>query len=207
MQKSLVLYWQQFLDPSFRDNELFDKEVPVGDFVAINWLLMMIKTAYVLVLTYLGAIAPKFLTSLGNVSAPTVMEVMNVNIKRVSVFISLLEVVFFPIAFYFLYKLWVAMVSFFAEVFEYDNDDIKKACRLVVKRSYAVNFLFLIPIVGGGLSVLAQGLFLYLGMKGRLGFTNLQAILVLMVPLVILGCLAIFLLSYIFFIFSLMFAA
>lgn len=207
MQKSLLLYWQQFLDPSFRDNELADKEVPVGEFVAINWILMMVKTAYVLILTYLGAIAPKFLTSLGSVSTPTMMEVMNINLKRVGIFISLLEVVFFPIAFYFLYKLWVAMMRFFADVFEYESDDMRKACRLVVKRSYAVNFLFLIPIVGGGLSILAQGLYLYLGMKGRLGFTNLQAILVLMVPLVILGCLAIFLLSYIFFIFSLMFAA
>ncbi len=207
MQKSLFTYWQQFLDPSFKNNELFDKEVPVGDFVAINWILMMVKTAYVLIMTYLGAIAPKFLTSIGNVSAPSMMEILNLNLKRVSVFVSLLEVVFFPIAFYFLYKLWVAMMSFFAEVFEYETEDVKKACRLVVKRSYAVNFLFLIPIVGGGLSVLAQGLYLYLGMKGRLGFTNLQALLVLMVPLVILGCLAIFLLSYVFFIFSLLFAA
>lgn len=206
MQKSLTIYWQQFLDPSFKDNDLFDKEISVGNFVALNWLLMMVKTAYALILTYLGVIAPKYLSSLGNVSTPSVMEAVNINLKRVSVFVSLLEVVFFPIAFYFLYKLWVAMISFFAEVFEYESEDIKKACRLVVKRSYAVNFLYLVPIIGGGLSVLAQGLFLYLGMKGRLGFTNLQAILVLMVPLVILGCLAIFLLSYLFFIFSLMFA-
>lgn len=207
MQKSLAIYWQQFLDPSFKDNELFDKEIPVGEFVAINWILMMVKTLYVLVLTYLGAVAPKFFASLGASSTPTVMQMMNINIKRVSIFITLLEVVFFPIAFYFLYKLWVAMLSFFADVFEYEQEDIKKACRLVVKRSYSVNFLFLLPIIGGGLSILAQGLYLYLGMKGRLGFSNLQAILVLMVPLVILGCLAIFLLSYIFFIFSLMFAA
>lgn len=207
MFKSLSLYWQQFLDPSFRDNEILDREVPIGDFVVINWLLMMVKTSYVLILTYLGALAPKFLTDLGSSSAPSVMAMMNVNVKRISIFLTLLEVVLFPIAFYFLYKLWVTMVKFFADVFEYDKEDVLKASRLVVKRSYTVNFLFLIPVVGEGLSVLAQGLYLYLGMKGRLGFTNLQAILVLMVPLVILGCLAILLLSYIFFIFSLLFTA
>ncbi len=204
---SLKLFWNHFLDPSFKDVELFDREIKKGEFIVINWLLMMVKTFYIIFFTYLGAKAPEFLTELSGAKAPVMLESFNVSLQKISIFITLLEVVIFPIAFYFLYKLWVMMLIFFAEVFEYEKDDLKKACRQVIKRSYSANFLFLLPFVGGGLSVLLQGLYLYLGMKGRLNFTNLQALLVLMVPLVILGCLAILLISYLFFIFSLFFGS
>ncbi len=207
LQASIKLYWFQFLDPSFRDLEIREKEISRFDFLIINWLLAMVKTFYVLGIVLFGAFAPQFFGFSSLQNSGGFFRGMNFNTERLSIFFALLELVVFPVALYFLYRFWVALLKFFAELFEYDKEDILEACRQVAKRSYTVNFLFLLPIVGSSLSIFAQGLYLYLGMKNRLEFTNMQAILVLFVPLFLLVCLLILAVSYMIFIFSTLFSA
>lgn len=204
MTRSLSVFFSTFMHPARkeRDGERSDFFEVLG----YSWGLHFIYAFYSVAAIYLGIMSYEYLSSSKDFTH-ILFQTLNVKFQKISLFSALLEAIFYPFIFQFMHKFWTFLINFYAQIFDFEEDAEHTEEALiedVVTTSFTSNLLLLIPIFGSVLSTIAQGLYLYTGLKAKLSFTNTQAFLVLITPLFILFLVLILIASYFLFLISLL---
>lgn len=227
---ALYNFFQCFLHPikisrdwrTKRHDEREEEFLPLVDVVVSAWMIKAIYTFYALLWPFLGFHFFNYYQKGPPSWALGLDELLGFNIHILGFgalfFWLLFRLALFPITLFFYAKFWFVIVRFFCGLFltgrraedshlevyrpEFSEEQMNKMSKEVVHLSLTTYTLHLIPIFGKRLTHLAQIFYLYLGLRKNIGMTNLQSIIVILSPLLLLGSLlALWLLSLTMFLF------
>lgn len=105
--------------------------------------------------------------------------------QRINIIIIIANVVFFPLIAFLYTRLWSWVISFFVFLFDRQDSDATGIDQ-VVNGSLSSNTFLLIPIFGPVIKKFAMLVHLFAGLKNNIGLSNLQSIVVLLSPLLIM---------------------
>lgn len=201
MIHSLTLYFQTFLRPTQRSVE--GERISYFEVMGISWSLHMIYAFYSIFALYLGIKSYEYLSNSADFSH-LLFESINVTFQKISLMMTLFEVIFYPFIFQFGFKFWAYVLRFYAQIFEYDGErSLDIEIEELLNSIFTANFFLIIPIFGNILSILTMGYYLFSGLRAKLGFTRVQAFLVLLTPLFLMFLTTILVASYFTFLISL----
>ena len=201
MIQSLSLFFQTFLRPTHRSVE--GERLTYFEVMGISWSLHLIYAFYSVFALYLGVVSYEYLSKSENFTH-LLFESMAVTSQKVSLMMTLVQVIFYPFIFQFAFKFWSYLLRFYAEIFHYQGErELEVEIEELLNSIFTANIFLIIPIFGSVLSTLAQGYYLFIGLCSKLGFTRTQAFLVLLTPLFLMFVLTILVASYFLFVLSL----
>ncbi len=201
MIHSLTLYFQTFLRPTQRSVE--GERISYFEVMGISWSLHMIYAFYSIFALYLGIRSYEYLSNSADFSH-LLFESINVTFQKISLMMTLFEVIFYPFIFQFGFKFWAYVLRFYAQIFEYDGErSLDIEIEELLNSIFTANIFLIIPIFGNVLSILTMGYYLFSGLRAKLGFTRVQAFLVLLTPLFLMFLTTILVASYFTFLISL----
>lgn len=194
MIHSLGLYFQTFLKPTQRSVD--GERISYFEVMGISWSLHMVYAFYSIFALYLGVVSYEYLSSSADYTH-LLFESFSVTAQKISLMMTLVQVIFYPFIFQFAFKFWAYLLRFFAQIFEYDGDrELDVEIEELLNSIFTANIFLIIPIFGNVLSTLAQTYYLFIGVRTKLGFTRVQAFLVLMTPLFLMFLITILIASY-----------
>ncbi|AUN97272.1 hypothetical protein DOM21_15295 [Bacteriovorax stolpii] len=201
MIHSLNLYFQTFLKPTQRSVD--GERISYFEVMGISWSLHMIYAFYSIFALYLGIRSYEYLSNSADFSH-LLFESINVTFQKISLMMTLFEVIFYPFIFQFGFKFWAYVLRFYAQIFEYDGErSLDIEIEELLNSIFTANIFLIIPIFGNVLSILTMGYYLFSGLRAKLGFTRVQAFLVLLTPLFLMFLTTILVASYFTFLISL----
>lgn len=201
MIHSLNLYFQTFLKPTKRSVD--GERITYFEVMGISWSLHMIYAFYSIFAIYLGVISYEYLSNSKDFTH-LLFESVNVTFQKISLMMTLFEVIFYPFIFQFGFKFWAYVLRFYAQIFEYDGErELDIEIEELLNSIFTANIFLIIPIFGNVLSILTQAYYLFIGLRAKLGFTRVQAFLVLLTPLFLMFLTTILVASYFTFLISL----
>lgn len=201
MIHSLNLYFQTFLRPTKRSVD--GERISYFEVMGISWSLHMIYAFYSIFALYLGIKSYEYLSNSQDFTH-LLFESFNVTFQKISLMMTLFEVIFYPFIFQFGFKFWAYVLRFYAQIFEYDGErELDVEVEELLNSIFTANIFLIIPIFGNVLSILTQTYYLFIGLRAKLGFTRVQAFLVLITPLFLMFLLTILIASYFTFLISL----
>ncbi len=203
MINTLTVFFSTFIHPTRKKSE--GERSQFLEVLGVSWSLHLLNALYSVAAIYLGILSYEYLSTSKDFTH-MLFQTLNVKFQKFSMMSLLFQVIFYPFIFQFAHKFWIFLIKFYASIFDYHADTEHNEDDLiddVVTTSFTTNLLLVIPIFGSVLSTLAQGLYLFTGLKTKLSFTNTQAFLVLITPLFILFLVGILIASYFVFLISL----
>jgi hypothetical protein len=200
MLESLKLYFTTFVNPWGEQAQ--GRKISYIEVLGISWALHLIYTFYSVFAVFLGIKSYEYFSSSEDFSH-LILNSFSFSFQKMGLFVQLATVILYPVFFHFTYKFWIYLLKFYEQVFDM-NDDITESSADIVNAMYTSNIFLLIPIAGSLCSSLAQIFLLYRGVIRKLNFTKTQGFLVLMTPFFLIFIFAILIVSYVFFLFSLL---
>ncbi len=196
MINTITVFFSTFIHPTRTSSS--GERSQFLEVLGVSWALHLLNVIYSIAAIWLGIMSYEYLSTSKDFTH-MLFQSLNIKYQKFSMMSLLLQVIFYPFIFQFAHKFWIFLIKFYASIFDYNEntehheDDLIED---VVTTSFTVNLLLIIPIFGSVLSIIAQGLYLFTGLKTKLSFTNTQAFLVLITPLFILFLLGILIASY-----------
>lgn len=198
---SLSLYFQTFMHPTKRSMD--GERISYFEVMGITWSLHLLYAFYSVFALYLGVVSYEYLSSSESFTH-LMFASMAVTSQKITLMMTLAQVIFYPFVFQFGFKFWAYILRFYAQIFEYDGDrELDIEIEELLNSIYTANLFLIIPIFGNFLSFITQAYYLFIGLRSKLGFTRAQAVLVLMTPLFLIFFLTILVVSYFMFLISL----
>ena len=205
MIQSLSLFFQTFLAPSKRSVE--GESISYFEVMGISWALHIIYAFYSIFALYLGIVSYEYISN-SQTYTHLIFESFSLTTQKISLIMTIAQVIFYPFIFQFAFKFWVYLLSFFAQIFAYEGErELEVEIEELLNSVFTTNIFLIIPIFGSVLSTIAQGYYMFVGVRAKLGFTKTQAILVLMTPLFLMFLITILIASYFAFLISLLLSA
>jgi hypothetical protein len=168
---------QQGLRPDNNTVSLFgnsrERKLSFEDCLGVSWFYTFIQAFYALLIIYLGI---EFFRL-----EDEVVLITKQNKSIVKIFFVILEVVLFPIAFWFYTKFWSNIISLFCRLF--DREDIADRGQSLVIHAMSCHVLLIFPFFGKVFTQVAQAIYIYQGLRINLGFNVYQSLAVLIFPL------------------------
>lgn len=194
MIQSLSLFFQTFLAPTKRSVE--GERISYFEVMGISWALHIVYAFYSIFALYLGIVSYEYLSNSQSYTH-LLFESFSLTTQKISLMMTLVQVIFYPFIFQFAFKFWAYLLRFFAQIFDYDGDrELDVEIEELLNSIFTTNIFLIIPIFGSVLSTMAQAYYLFIGLRAKLGFTRVQAILVLMTPLFLMFLITILIASY-----------
>ncbi|MBC7714945.1 MAG: hypothetical protein H7177_16485 [Rhizobacter sp.] len=202
MIETFSLYFQTFLHPT---HKLEDGErIGYLEIMGISWSLHLIYAFYSIFAMYLGVISYEYVSSSQSFTH-LISDSISVTFQKISLMMTLFEVIFYPFLFQLGFKFWALILRFYAQIFEYSGErSLDTEIEELLNSIFAANIFLIIPIFGNVLSLITMACYLFVGLKAKLNFTGTQAFLVLITPLFIMFILTILIASYFTLLISLM---
>jgi hypothetical protein len=202
MIQSLSLFFQTFLTPTKRSVE--GERITYFEVMGISWALHLVYAFYSIFALYLGIVSYEYLSSSQSYTH-LLFESFSVTTQKISLMMTLVQVIFYPFIFQFAFKFWAYLLRFFAQIFDYDGErELDVEIEELLNSIFTANIFLIIPIFGNVLSTLAQSYYMFIGLRAKLGFTRAQVILVLMTPLFLMFLITVLIASYFTLLFSLL---
>lgn len=202
MIHSLNLYFLTFLRPTQRSVD--GERISYFEVLGISWTLHLIYAFYSIFAIYLGITSYEYLSSSQDFGH-LLFESVNVTFQKIALMTTLSEVIFYPFIFQFGFKFWAYVLKFYAQIFDYDGDrELEVEIEELLNSIFTANIFLIIPIFGNVLSFMTQAYYLFIGLRAKLGFTRLQAFLVLITPLFLIFLSTILIASYFTFLFTML---
>jgi len=202
MVESLSLYFNAFRHFPTEDGE---RKISFLELMGLSWAMHIIYAFYSVFALYLGVKSYDYLSSSKDFSH-LMLDSFSFTLQKWSMLTALFGVVFYPFIFQFAYKFWKGSFKFYASIFESQDENadlFEEKCDDILSTAFSSNLLLILPIAGNILSNIAMPFFIFTGLKRKLGFTSLQAGLVVITPAFIMFLLAIFSATYFVFLFTL----
>ena len=205
MIQSLSLFFHTFLAPSKRSVD--GESLSYFEVMGISWALHILYAFYSIFALYLGILSFEYLSN-SQTYTHLLFESFTLTTQKISLMMTLAQVIFYPFIFQFAFKFWVYLLSFFAQIFHYEGErEIEVEVEELLNSVFTTNIFLIIPIFGIVLSTLAQAYYMFVGVRAKLGFTKVQALLVLMTPLFLMFLITILIASYFALLISILFSA
>jgi hypothetical protein len=199
---SLNLYFQTFLKPTQRSVD--GERISYLEVMGITWSLHLLYAFYSIFAIYLGVISYEYLSHSADFTY-LVFQSIQTSTQKLTLMVTLAQVIFYPFIFQFGFKSWAYVLRFFAQIFEFDGDrDLDVEIEELLNSIYTANIFLIIPVFGSVLKTFTQAYYLFIGLRSKLGFTKVQALLVLLTPLFLVFFLTILVVSYMTFLISLL---
>jgi len=189
MNKLLTDYFYIFLHPfKIYDSYHSKEKIPLTfyEMMGISWIFKIIRTIYY----FIGIHFLLLLVSRG-LNEKALGEITH---KKTFLYWVLVGVIFYPLILWFLSKFWIVIIRFFCVLYNKDGPTLKIST--VCYCALTSQGLLVVPILGEILVPFAFFFFLFAGLKKSLGFTTLQAVLVLISPLFLFFLMIILSLAY-----------
>ncbi len=199
MMESLTLYFNAF--KHFADVK-DERKLSYLELMGISWALHMLYAFYSVFALFLGVKSYEYLSSSKDFSH-LMLESFTFKFQKLSLLTTLFAVIVYPFIFQFAYKFWKGSFKFYANIFDYEDEQFDEKAGDILTTAFSSNLFLVLPIVGNILSNIALAYFLFSGLKKKYEFTSLQASLVLITPLFILFLFAMFSASYFVFLLTL----
>ncbi|MEA9357147.1 hypothetical protein SHI21_13060 [Bacteriovorax sp. PP10] len=194
MIQSLSLFFHTFLAPTKRSVD--GERITYFEVMGISWSLHIIYAFYSIFALYLGIVSYEYLSNSQSYTH-LLFESFSVTTQKISLMMTLVQVIFYPFIFQFAFKFWAYLLRFFAQIFDYDGDrELDVEIEELLNSIFTANIFLIIPIFGSVLSTLAQAYYMFIGLRAKLGFTRVQAVLVLMTPLFLMFLITVLIASY-----------
>ena len=198
---SLNLYFQTFMHPTKRSVD--GERISYFEVMGITWSLHLLYAFYSVFALYLGVVSYEYLSSSESFTH-LMFASMAVTSQKITLMMTLAQVIFYPFVFQFGFKFWAYVLRFYAQIFDYDGDrELDVEIEELLNSIYTANIFLIIPIFGSFLSFITQAYYLFIGLRSKLGFTRAQAVLVLMTPLFLIFFLTMLGVAYMMFLISL----
>jgi hypothetical protein len=164
--------------------------------MGISWALHIVYAFYSVFALYLGIVSYEYLSSSQSYTH-LLFESFSLTTQKLSLMMTLVQVIFYPFIFHFAFKFWTFLLGFFAQIFNYEGDrELDVEIEELLNTVFTTNIFLIIPIFGNVLSTIAQTYYMFIGLRAKLGFTRVQAILVLMTPLFLMFLITVLIASY-----------
>ena len=176
-------------DKHFNENGLSFVEV-----LSISWIMAIINGIYSIGFIYLG-----FLTSDALVDSESLSFLVKGDItlesQKVLISWTIVQAIFFPITLWFYSKVWMVIIKFFGNLFDFDGD-IEKVSSQIVNHSIVTNLFLIIPIFGEIIRHFSSIIYLFAGLRKNMSLTTLQSLIVICSPLFIFVLLILLVIMY-----------
>jgi hypothetical protein len=162
-----------------REEKQFSEDVGVTfeQSLIVSWLFVIFNAVYSLIGMFMG------LHLFESFSVPnTLISYSQSLLGFTSIFFLVLKVVFFPLVFWLYGKFWVNIIKVFAGLFEKEGN-AEKIGLDIVSQAFTTHTLLVIPIIGLLLHRVANLVYIFGGLRKNLGFSVMQATLVVLCPL------------------------
>ncbi|MCR9203455.1 MAG: hypothetical protein NXH75_02690 [Halobacteriovoraceae bacterium] len=147
--------------------------------LSISWLFVIFNTIYSLIGMFMG------LNLYESVSLPgSIIPMGQTYIGFTTIFFIILRVVFFPLIFWFYGKFWINIIKMFGNLYE-KEEDVEEVAQEIVTHAFTTHTFLVIPIVGLFLHRISNIIYLFGGLRKNLGLSVMQALLVILCPLII----------------------
>jgi hypothetical protein len=203
MLESLIIYFRTFIHPWSESSK--DRKISYIEVLGISWALHFVYAFYSVFAVFLGVKSYQYFSTSDDFTH-LILNSFNFSFQKISLFVQLGMVILYPVVFHFSYRFWTYLLGFYIQIFDsgFDPAEVKVKSEEIVNTMYTSNIFLLLPIAGAVFSTFAQVYYLYRGVVVKLNFTKIQAFLVLLTPLFIIFILAILIVSYLVFLFSLL---
>lgn len=161
-------------------------------FTCVSWIFIILYSLYSLIFIHLGLSFAEVLQENGYFPGLSISSSFQ---RKLSLFVILFDVVFFPLSAWVYVKFWRIVVTFFASVF--DRKVEPEALDDVVNNALVGNFFLVIPVFGKFMKQLAGIFYIFTGLKYNLRFTMFQSLIIIFSPLLLVGVFILFIIMYI----------
>lgn len=184
------------VQPLFADQAGEQKEGPdFLSFMALSWPFYIMRALYTLVALYISA---QVMSS--EFRSEGLMELFSMGYsfqwEKMMLFWTMLGVILFPLASWVTMKFWSLLLSFFARLFQVDEEHLNEVCDEVSRCSLVSHFFLIVPLVGELLKQVSSWIYLYAGCRANLGLTRLQSFLIIVSPIILSATLVLFMVGY-----------
>lgn len=183
------------------ENKTDETRLSYFEMLGLSWLFHLIYAFYSILAVFIGVKTYQYAASTDNISK-MIYSNFNLSLQKFSIIIGLSEAIIYPLVFIFSYKFWLFLLNFYGQIFNVNAEQEEQTVD-ILNAIYSSNVFLILPIGGKVLSFFAQGFYLYRGLMKKMGFSNLQAFLVLLTPLFISFLFFVLMVSYFIFIISL----
>lgn len=189
-------YSTENVRPLFGNQEQNQKEGP--DFLSLmtlSWPFYIMRALYTLVALYISA---QIMSS--EFKSEGLMELFSMGYsfhwEKMMLFWTMLGVILFPLASWITMKFWSLLLSFFARLFQVDEEHLNEVCDEVSRCSLVSHFFLIVPLVGELLKQVSSWIYIYAGCRANLGLTRLQSFLIIVSPIILSATLILFMVGY-----------
>ena len=171
------------------DTRLFQGRIKLEEMdlvlsMTVSWIFAIIKAIYAVIALTMGYHFFDAYISNDNFSVLSSLT-DNFSPQKILLLAILLEVVFFPLTIWVFAKIWKVLIKFFALLFRVEGD-IDSIADEIINTTLASHIFFLIPVIGRVAQIVASLVYIFAGLKNNLRMSNLQAVTVLISPILVL---------------------
>lgn len=202
MMNTFSLYLYSFLNPMQKiENE---KRISYFELMGVSWSLHILYALYSVISIYLGLLTYEYVSQSQNFTH-IVLNNFSSSLQKFNIFNLLFQVILYPFIFQFGYKFLAYVLKFFGDIFNIKKDEnFDDSVDELLSSVFSANILLAFPVIGSLLSLIVQAYYLFIGARAKLGFSKMQALLVLMTPLFLTFLMTMLVVAYITFIVSLL---
>lgn len=163
--------------------------------MSLSWPFYIMRACYIIVGIYFTGrvISSEFSSSM--LSEYFSMG-YDFKLEQYMLYTTLFWVVFFPLGAWVTMKFWSLLLGFFAKLFMVDEEHLGEVCDEVARASLVSNFFLIIPIIGDLLKQVSSWIYLYAGCRANLGLSRLQAMIIIVSPVILTSTLLVFMFAY-----------
>jgi hypothetical protein len=202
MIETFSLYFQTFLNPTQKSED--SERIGYLEMMGISWSLHIIYAFYSVFALYLGLKSYEYISNSQSFTH-LLSGSVSVTFQKVSLLMTLFEVIFYPFIFQLGFKFWDFILRFYAQIFDYQGErSLDVEIEELLNSIFTANLFLIIPIFGNVLSLITMAAYLFIGLRSKLSFTGTQAFLVLITPIFLMFIFTILVASYFTLLISLM---
>lgn len=151
--------------------------------LSVSWIMAIINGIYSIGFIYFGYMTSDALSETESLSF-LISSTFSFETQKALVSWSILQVVLFPVTLWFYTKVWVVIIKFFGNLFEFDGD-VEEVTFQIVNQSIVTNLFLIIPIFGEMVRHFSSIVYLFAGLRKNMGLSTLQSLIVVASPLFI----------------------
>lgn len=202
MLRSFKIYLATFLHPI--EGAHSEEKMTSIEVLGISWSMHLLSAFYSIFAIYLGTVGYEFLSSSENY-AHLVFNTFDLSFEKLNILWIIASAIFYPLLFWFGYRIWIFFLKFYALIFEYtppEGVDTEDVAEDILNTTLSANLLLAIPIFGSFLSFIAKAYYLFVNLRKKFFFTKMQSFLVLITPFFLLFLIVLLMALYVSFLFS-----
>ena len=148
----------------------------------ISWMFIIVDAIYEIFGLQIGFSAIEILSEESDI-----LYTIGVQTQKFGLLTLVGKVVFFPLAIWAWTKLYIVLITFFAGLFNSNEDEVEESAQEIVYGGMSSFAFYLFPVFGSVFKVLGNIVIIFQGLRHNLGMTPIQSLVVLVSPVIIMA--------------------